>query len=444
MQSEGSEKHGAILPALWILIALTLTGIASTWAAIDTDTSIETVFPEGMQIVLLNVHVFDVVSGVLKKNQDILIEGTQIKAVGRIVSSDKDVFKIDLSGKFAFPGLFECHTHLSLLAVEKEEEMIEDLRAFVANGITQVRDVGGAIDVLRQMSERISSGEILGPKMFYSGPMLQSSPVFQKKKNQIQPGFAVSIDSKEDVDRVLPELARKGACMVKTYNKMDLAVYRHLLAVAKKLGLKPVHDPGRYLFHGIPMDLAIDLGVTSIEHGIAPWPIVLKAELKREHDRLMAENADEAAQEALMDKVIKLGMESISMDKLQRLIDKVLENDVYFCPTLWMYGGEDIFTEEFIKRKVKILVGHDGVKPDLLFSEMKKLNKRGLSELEIIRGTTIYPAQWLGVEDKYGTISPGVLANLTILDKNPLDDIQNFDSPYMVIMNGRVVFSRSN
>jgi len=433
-----------MLPILRILIAFILTGMASTWAAIDTDGRIGTVLSEEKQIVLSNIHVFDVVGGVLKKAQDILIEGTQIKAVGRVDTSDKDATKIDMSGKFAFPGLFECHTHLSLLATEKEEEMIEDLRAFVANGITQVRDVGGAIDVLSQMSERISSGEILGPKMFYSGPMLQRSPVFQKKKNQIQPGFAVCIDSKEDVDRVLPELARKGACMVKTYNKMDLDVYKHLLAVAKELGLKPVHDPGRYLFHGIPMDLAIDLGVTSIEHGIAPWPIVLKDELKREHDRLMAENVDEAAQEALMDKVIKLGIESISMDKLQRLIDKVLENHVYFCPTLWMYGWEDIFTEEFIKRKVKILVGHDGVRPDLLFNEMKKLRKRGLSELEIIRGATIYPAQWLGVEDRYGSISPGMLANLTILDNNPLEDIANLESPYMVIMNGRVVFTRSN
>lgn len=158
----------------------------------------------------------------------------------------------------------------------------------------------------------------------------------------------------------------------------------------------------------------------------------------------MAEDADQDIREAFMDKVIELGVESISMDKLQRLIDKVLENHVYICPTLWMYGWEDIFTEEFIKRKVKILVGHDGCDPKKLFVEMKKLRDLGLSELEIIRGATIYPAQWLGVDDRFGSISPGMLANLVILDKNPLEDIANFDSPYMVIMNGRVVFTRSN
>lgn len=427
-----------------LVIALLPTGTGCKGSAIDEDQEADIQAVEKCQIVLSNVNVFDVVDGVMKEGQDILIEGMLIQSVGTIDAPVTELTNIDLSGKFAFPGLFESHTHLSLLAADDEAKMIETLGSFVAKGITQVRDVGGAIDVISQMSERISSGEILGPKIFYSGPMLQGSPVFQKSKNEIQPGFAVAIDSKEDVDRVLPELAQKGACMVKTYNKMDLDVYKHLLAVAKNLGLKPVHDPGRYLFHGIPMDLAIDLGVTSIEHGIAPWPIVLKDNLKREHDRLMAENADEATREILMDKVIELGIESISMEKLQRLIDKVLENRVFVCPTLWVYGWEDIFTEEFIKRKVKILVGHDGVRPELLLNEMQKLRKRGLSELEIIRGATIYPAEWLGVEDRYGSISPGALANLIILDKNPLEDIANFEFPYMVIMNGQVVFTRSN
>ena len=427
---------------LRLLIAFILSGAGSAWALVEVEGRTGAVLSEESQIVLANIHVFDVAGGVLEDAQDILIEGQQIKAVGRIDVSDKDLVKIDLSGKYAFPGLFECHTHLAFLTTKKEEEMIEDIRSFVAHGITQVRDVGGPINILSQMNHRISSGEILGPKLFFSGPMLEKAPLFYMKKNKILPGFTVSINTKEDVDRVLSELAKNGACMVKTYNKMDLDVYKHLLAVAKELGLKPVHDPGRYLFHGIPMDLAIDLGVTSIEHGVAPWPVVLKDELKKQHDQLMAEDADQDIREAFMDKVIELGVESISMDKLQRLIDKVLENHVYICPTLWMYGWEDIFTEELIKRKVKILVGHDGCDPKKLFVEMKKLRDLGLSELEIIRGATIYPAQWLGVDDRFGSISPGMLANLVILDKNPLEDIGNFESIFMVLMNGRVVFHK--
>ena len=444
MQHEKSENHRILFPILSLLIALIFTGVVSVWAAVDTTGRNKTALNKGSQILLSNLQVFNVVSGTFREAQDILIEGTQIKALGSIDTYDKDATKIDLSGKFVFPGLFECHTHLAFLSNKKEKEMIADLRSFVTHGITQVRDVGGPIDILYKMHERISSGEILGPKIFYSGSMLEKPPLFYVKKNKILPGLQLGISSKQDVDRILLEFARKGACMVKTYNKMDLDVYQHLLSEAKKLGLRVVHDPGRYLFHGIPMDLAIDLGVTSIEHGVSPWPVVLKDALKKEHDRLMADDIDETEREDFMSKVLELGVESISMDKLQTLIDKVLENDVYFCPTLWIYGNEDIFTQEFIKRKVKNLVGHDGCSPTLLFTEMKKLRERGLSELEIIRGTTIYPAQWLGVEDRYGSISPGVVANLVILDENPLEDIGHFESPYMVIMNGRVVFKRSN
>lgn len=416
--------------------------MASTWAAIDSTGRNKTALNEESQILLSNIHVFDVVSGVFREAQDILIEGTQIKALGSVNTGDKDATKLDLSGKFVFPGLFECHTHLAFLSIKEEKEMIADLRSFVIHGITQVRDVGGPIDVLFKMHERISSGELLGPKIFYSGSMLEKPPLFYAKKNKTLPGLQLGINTKEDVDSVLQEFASKGACMIKTYNKMDLNVYKYLLSEAKKIGLRVVHDPGRYLFHGIPMDLAIDFGVTSIEHGVSPWPVVLKDGLKKEHDRLMADDIDETDREDFMNKVFKLGVESISMDKLQNLIKKVLENNVYFCPTLWIYGNEDIFTQEFIKHKVKILVGHDGCSPTRLFWEMKKLRERGLSELEIIRGTTIYPAQWLGIEDRYGSISPGVLANLVILDENPLEDISHFESPYMVIMNGRVVFKR--
>ncbi|MCJ7645146.1 MAG: amidohydrolase family protein [Candidatus Aminicenantes bacterium] len=427
---------------LRLLIAFILTGMGSMWAPIDAEGRTRAMLSEESQIVLSNIHVFDVAGGVLKEAQDILIEGTQIKAVGRIDASDKDVGKIDLSGKFAFPGLFDCHTHLAFLTTKKEDEMIRDLRSFVANGITQVRDVGGPINILSQMNKRISCGELLGPKLFFSGPMLERAPLFYKSKNKILPGFSVSINTREDVDRVLSELARNGACMVKTYNKMDLDVYKHLLAVAKKHGLRVVHDPGRYLFHEIPMDMAIDLGVTSIEHGVAAWPVVLKDELKKQHDQLMAENADQAARESFMDKVIELGVESISTDKLQHLIHKMLENDIYICPTLVIYGYEDIFTREFIRHKVKILVGHDGCSPTKLFSEMKMLKDLGLSESEIIKGATIYPAQWLGVEDRFGSISPGMQANLVILDKNPLENIDNFESTFMVLMNGQVVFHK--
>lgn len=64
------------------------------------------------------------------------------------------------------------------------------------------------------------------------------------------------------------------------------------------------------------------------------------------------------------------------------------------------------FTKEMIKQNVKILVGQDGLMPKFTFDEMRYLKELGLSESEIIKGATIYPAEWLGIVDQFGSISP--------------------------------------
>ena len=71
---------------------------------------------------------------------------------------------------------------------------------------------------------------------------------------------------------------------------------------------------------------------------------------------------------------------------------------------------------------------------------MELLKEIGLSESEIIKGATIYPAQWLGIADQLGSISPNKKASILILNKNPLEDIQNIKTAQLVLQNGKIVF----
>ncbi|NLE59890.1 MAG: hypothetical protein GX616_16175 [Planctomycetes bacterium] len=162
--------------------------------------------------------------------------------------------------------------------------MRERLHGFVANGVTHVRDMGGPIDVLQEISTRIARGEVSGPRIFYAGPMIEKAPLFWEANNKTLPGFSVAINGVSDVDRLLPELSQKGSTMVKTFNKWDRRVYSHLTTTAERLSFLVVHDPGIDMFHDVPMDVAIDLGVTSIEHAKAVWPLVLNKELRREYE----------------------------------------------------------------------------------------------------------------------------------------------------------------
>ena len=287
----------------------------------------------------------------------------------------------------------------------------------------------------------------------------------------------MALDSPADVDSILPELARKGAPIIKTFNDIDPGVYRHLVEVAKRCGLKIVHDPGGPLFHWIPMDQALDLGVTSIEHAKSPWPVVLKDPLKQEHDRLVGPKASQMAQMAFLTKAAGMGVASVSEDRLRRLAEKMNEKGAFLCPTLEVLTNSAMeneaieeakkqmkvdslpapalemlrkivegmkavsrhFVREFAGYGVKMLVGQDGSDAAATFSEMRALKEGGVRESEIIKGATIYPAQWLGVADRLGSIAPGKQANILVVNGDPLSDIAQMQATFVVIQNGKLV-----
>jgi len=358
-------------------------------------------------ILLKNVNLFDVENDSLNHNMDILIEDDTIKKVGKIDYRGKEnLQKIDCSEKYALPGLFECHAHLALLTSEDDEtkkKIMEDfkitnenepekqvLEEFVKVGITQIRDVGGPLENLKHIKIKISKKEILGPDIFYAGPMLEKSPLLWDEHNQTLPGFTVAVDSKEDAKKIIQKLKNKGASLVKTFNKFDLDVFKYLLDQAKEHNLPLTHDPGTTFFHSIPVDLGIDLGIRCFEHAKSPWAAVLKDNLKEEYDQLI--DADQKDKKNLVNKIFNLKLDSISSEKLQKLTDKMLEKDVYLCPTLhaFIYMQEkkseeqnkpmlDIlkklneisffFTQKMAKREVKLLVGQDGLLPRFTFDE---------------------------------------------------------------------------
>ena len=430
------------------------------------------------QVLLKNANLLDVEKGVITTNMDILVDGEKIKAVGKDIPTDKEKSaQIDCSGKFALPGLFECHAHLAHLRSKNEEtkkQIMEDfgtkeadeletqvLREFVIKGITQVRDVGGPVDILRDFKDRISGGELLGPDLFYAGPMLEKSPLVWEEQNEELPGFTVAVNSTQDAKNIIDQISKEGASLVKTFNKFDRDIFEYLIEAAKEHNLPVTHDPGTPFFHSIPMDTAIDLGIRCVEHSKGPWQVVLKKDLKSEHDSLV--NADPKDKGVLREKVFKLGVNSISQERLQWLMDKMIQNDAYCCTTLHavkymrkqqseesngamleklkiLEEMDRYFTQRMIEANVKILVGQDGLLPQFTFDEMRYLKEAGHSEVEILRGATIYPARWLGVEDQLGSISPGKRANVVILKENPLEDIENIEATYAVLKGGNIVF----
>jgi len=442
------------------------------------------------RLLLTNVRVFDVEAGVMTAPRNILIDGGRIAAVGSAEDTGaagkageagnagdagdpgdagttgnaaSGAVAIDCAGKYAVPGLFDSHTHVTNLRMMGDEEIDKTLGRFVEQGITQLRDVGGPLETLQSLRARIESGELRGPDIFYTGPMLEQSPLTWAQINMANPGFTVAIDSLPDAERIVPELVAGGARCVKVFNKFDRDVFTRVVDLALAASLPVVHDPGPPLFHRVPIDFSIDCGVSSIEHGKAPWPIVLVDSLAQEQDELARAKATSEQRMAFVAKVAALGTAGIATDKLQAVFDKMIARGVYFCPTLHVFvqmaqqpgahdeaspmatiqkGMEEVsryFTHEAAVRGVKILVGQDGVFPEGTLAEMRHLRDCGLSAADILRGATIYPAQFLNATDRYGAIAPGRVANILVLDQDPLAAIENIEAAFMVVQNGQVI-----
>ncbi|MCD4820303.1 MAG: amidohydrolase family protein [Candidatus Cloacimonetes bacterium] len=410
------------------------------------------------QILLKNINYLDVENEVIKENVDIFIENDLIKEIKKSTKKNFPDFKIiDCINKYAVPGLFESHAHLCWLTTFENNEKEKILEQFVHKGITQVRDVGGPFDALKKMKEDISSNKMIGPEIFYAGPMLERSPLHWGKFNEKLPGFTVSINTEKDVDTIIQKLQENKASLIKTFNRFDLKIYKYFVKEAEKINLPITHDPGAPLFNSIPMDLAIDLGIKCIEHGKAPWPSVLKDDLQKEHNKLLNSKYKPEEYQALAMKIFSMGIDSISIEKLHKLADKMVQNNVYICPTLTVFNKSEekdketteivktlymmssFFIKELIKQNVKIIVGIDSCMPDT-FQEIKILKNLGLSEIEIIKGATKYPADWLNVYDKYGSIKSNKKANILIVKENPLQSIDNLEKIYMVFKNGNMLY----
>lgn len=413
-----------------------------------------------------NVRVFDPVRGTFTTPTDILIRGNRIEATGELAPAPTGVERLDGAGRYAVPGLWDCHVHLSFLTLGGDSATSAALEALPRNGITSVRDVGGMLDTIAALSRRVAAGRIAGPRIHYAGPLLtRALDEDLEQINQLIPGTARVVESEADIDTMLDRLVKMGATMTKSIDGWDPALYRYYVEGARRRSLAVVHDPGAPILNAIPIDSALAIGVRSIEHAQGAWNGVLRADLEREVDEFMTSRADYAEGEDLMRRIMAMGVQSIDPDRLAALADRWADSGTWFCPTLHLaenaVAGDPpeayrlpfegrlavtrLVVRELSERGVKLLTGQDGPgDPDGTFEEMEALARAGVSPVEILRGATLYAAQSLDLADEFGTIERGKTADILILDADPLERIENIRSVWRVVYDGRVLPSGGN
>jgi imidazolonepropionase-like amidohydrolase len=423
-------------------------------------------------LVLNHVNVIDATGTPVQSDMAVAIRSGRIVSVAKSGASPlpKGAQVIDSSGRYLIPGLWDMHVHMVFGDwLPKDENAI--LPLFVANGVTGVRDMGGDLETLRLWRSEIAAGKLLGPRLVIAGPMLDG-PV---------PRFPSSAPVKDAAEarKIVDELKRDGADFIKIQSLIPRDGYFAAADEAKKLGIPFVgHVPD-----AVRASEASNAGQQSIEHltGIFEGCSSVEDELikgPKGPGRFVAtyDKARASSLIALLARNQTWQVPTLVWEHGQWLIDESdLAHDplTKYAPAAWKDRTWPMFTRDILKdmdtdpapirerfvqmeleivgqmhrANVPFLAGTDTaagvhVFPGFsLHEEMAFFVKAGFTPMEALHTATRNPAQFLGRLEDLGTVEAGKIADLVLLDANPLDDIHNTQKINAVVVAGRF-FSR--
>ena len=439
--------------------------------------------PQSQPLVFTHVTVIDVAARnprrALRLDQTVIINGDRISAVGRTgrLRIPESARVIDATGKFLVPGLWDMH--VQMFSGEWETQSI--LNLFLANGVTGVRDMGSDLERIVALRQQIASGSLLGPRMVVAGPALDG----QRGPNDKNPR---AVRDAEQARSTVRRLKEAGVDFVKLYSYLSPEAFFAAIDEAKKHGLSAVgHVPW-----GVKASDAAKAGFKSIEHveGVAIESSDVEGALREEIAARLREGKRISVPEIEVDQGPRY-RDSYNPQRQQRLNAVFVKYHTYHCPTLVVSDFSNLGAyatngfDEFPYRRYVPKAMHADVKRHLshnwsddaqsdpkvytanklalviamhragvrllsgtdtplfylvpgfsMHDELVLLGQAGLSPLEVLQAATINPARFFGREKGLGTIERGKLADLILLDANPLDDIGNTRRINAVIANG--------
>jgi len=380
---------------------------------------------------------------------------------------------IDGRGKFLIPGLWDMHVHAFVYVFSDFAGPL-----MIANGITGARDMGYYVDTTLRWKADIAAGREIGPRLVAG--VRVDGPVNRAR-------FVAHVVTEEDGVRAVDTLSRKKdgsrrADFIKTYSWVPRAAYFGIAREARKVGIPFAgHVP-----YSVSVVEASDAGQRSIEHEDD-----LSRACSSEDSALRARSADTAtlakqAQEIREQaSVLRRTYDSV---RCRAVIATLARNHTWVTPTLVVYQpyahafdsavthpewakyvpgiiqggwvgrahslapGDSMIvrsyfsfdrTGELNRAGVQLLAGTDAPQPFVfpgfsLHQELELLVRSGLTPLQALRAATYNPAAYFGALDSLGSVGKGKVADLVLLDANPLADIRNTRRIATVIANGRV------
>jgi len=386
------------------------------------------------KIAFTNARIITMEGDEVIENGTIIINNNKIEAIGQNIAIPYDAKIYDVSGKTIIPGMVDAHAHIGAFRSGLLSQQNWRFMANLAYGVTTAHDPSSNTETVFSLSELQKTGGLIGPRLYSTGFILYGA----------DGDFKALINSLDDARSSIRRTKAFGAKSVKSYNQPRREQRQQVLKAARELGINVVPEGGSTFYTNITM--VID-GHTGVEHNIPVAPIY--------KDVVELWSASGTGYTPTL--IVNYGGLNGEYFFYQR--DNVWENEklLNYTPRgiidgrsrhRTMVPDEEYKNGHFLVSEAATKLSNAGVKVNMgahgqlqglgAHWETWMIQQGGMSNHDALKTATINAAIYIGLGNDIGSLKTGKLADLIILDKNPLTNIENTNSVEMVMINGRL------
>lgn len=414
---------------------------------------------------ITDIAIIDVERGAVVPQQTVLVVNDRIDRIGATgkVRIPQDATRISGQGLYLIPGLVDAHVHYLDAPVFG--------RVMLANGVLLVRDMGMPNEFILPLREKLNQDVMLGPEMVATGYILDGNP-------PLIPSISLSIGTPEDARNAVRQQAEAGVDCIKVYSTLSKDVFLTILEEAHKLGLEVVgHVPD-----SITIEDAAATGLASAEHWFGfekiiarllgePVNLTYTGMGSQAHYLERFSEVDAAALHEVFQQLRASGLIVVptvvtfqSFPSLKSFEAAEVPGSEFISPSvlaiwqsqragqseapdyIWQNWAQMV--KEIHAAGIPLMVGTDLLVPGIIpgfavHQEMAIWQEAGIPPADILRSATLVPAQFMGLDDRLGSITVGKTASMVLVRANPLEDIRNAQQIEKVFLRGQV-FSRGD
>lgn len=391
--------------------------------------------PEGI-VALMNARVITMEGDEVLENAAIIVDGNTIRDIGpsSLIRPPRGAKVVDCTGKTILPGLVDVHGHLGDFRYGLSPQKSWYYYANLAYGVTTAHDPSSNSEMIFSHSEMIKAGNMVGPRLYSTGTILYGA----------DGDFKAVINNLDDARSALRRTKAYGAFSVKSYNQPRREQRQQVLQAARELGILVVPEGGSFFYHNMSM---VADGHTGVEHNLPVAPLyddVIQFWSKTEtHNTptLIVNYGGVNGEYYWYQHTNVWEKERLLSFTPRGVVDSRARHRTMIPDE--EYENGHILTSRSLKKLqdagVNINLGAHGQLQGLgAHWELWMLQQGGMSNHQALKCATINGARYLGMDTQIGSLRAGKLADLIVLDANPLEDIRNSESVRYTMVNGRL------